>query len=57
MSLEKSEVAAIVEHCAPVNDLVRGGLQAVHTNYQVIDLEKFQNGRNRARGVFFNAIF
>lgn len=51
MSLEKSEVAAVVEHCAPVNDLVRGSLQAVHESYKVLDLEQFQNGRNRARGV------
>lgn len=51
MSLEKSEVSAVVEHCAPVKDLVRGGLQAVHANYQVLDLEKYQIGRNRARGV------
>ena len=57
MSLEKSEVAAVVEHCTPVNDLVRGGLQAVHESFKVIDLEKFQNGRNRARGVFLTQSF
>lgn len=51
MSLEKSEVAAVVEHCTPVNDLVRGGLQAVHESFKVLDLEQFQIGRNRARGV------
>ena len=51
MSLEKSEVAAIVEHCAHVNDLVHRGLQAVHPNYEVLDLEKYQIGRNRVRGV------
>ena len=43
MSLEKSEVAAVVEHCAPVNDLVRGGLQAVHESFKVLDLEKLNN--------------
>ncbi|MFW2076549.1 DUF2303 family protein [Acinetobacter sp. ULE_I010] len=57
MSLEKSEVAAVVEHCAPVNDLVRGGLQAVHESFKVLDLVKFQNGRNRIRGIFATPIF
>lgn len=57
MSLEKSEVAAVVEHCAPVMDLVRGGLQAVHENFKVIDAEKYQDGRNRIRGIFATPIF
>ncbi len=56
MSLEKSEVAAVVEHCSPVVDLERGGLQAVHENFKVIDAEKYQNGRNRSRGVFATPI-
>lgn len=57
MPLEKSEVAAVVEHCAPVMDLTRGGLQAVHENYKVLDAEKYQNGRNRIRGTFATPIF
>lgn len=57
MSLEKSEVAAVVEHCSPVVDLERGGLQAVHENFKVIDAEKYQNGRNRIRGIFATPIF
>lgn len=57
MSLEKSEVAAVVEHCAPVMDLERGGLQAVHENFKVLDAEKYQNGRNRIRGIFATPIF
>ena len=57
MSLEKSEVAAVVEHCAPVNDLVRGGLQAVHESFKILDAEKYQNGRNRIRGIFATPIF
>lgn len=57
MSLEKSEVAAVVEHCAPVMDLTRGGLQAVHENFRVLDAEFHQNGRNRIRGIFTTPIF
>lgn len=57
MSLEKSEVAAVVEHCAPVMGLTRGGLQAVHENFKVLDAEKYQNGRNRIRGIFATPIF
>lgn len=57
MSLEKSEVAAVVEHCAPVKDLERGGLQAVHENFKIHNLEIFQNGRNRIRGAFATPIF
>ncbi|WMW72974.1 DUF2303 family protein [Acinetobacter bereziniae] len=57
MSLEKSEVAAVVEHCAPVMDLERGGLQAVHESFKILDAEKYQNGRNRIRGIFVTPIF
>lgn len=41
----------IVELALPVNDLSRGELVAVHENFKVHDLEQFQAGRNRARGV------
>ncbi|ENV37491.1 MAG: DUF2303 family protein [Proteobacteria bacterium] len=57
MSLEKSEVAAVVEHCSPVMDLDRGGLQAVHENFKIHNLEIHQNGRNRIRGIFATPIF
>lgn len=41
----------IVELALPVNDLSRGELVAIHGNFNVHDLEQFQAGRNRARGV------
>lgn len=41
----------IVELALPVNDLSRGELVAIHENFNVHDLEQFQAGRNRARGV------
>lgn len=41
----------IVELALPVNDLSRGELFAIHENFNVHDLEQFQAGRNRARGV------
>ena len=58
MSVEnKSEVAAVVEHCSPVMDLERGALQAVHQSYKILDAEKYQDGRNRIRGSFATPIF
>ncbi|MFU8927780.1 DUF2303 family protein [Acinetobacter puyangensis] len=57
MSLENSEVAAVVEHCNPVLEVERGSLQAVHENYKIFDAEKYQNGRNRIRGTFATPIF
>ena len=41
----------IVELALPINDLSRGELVAIHENFNVHDLEQFQAGRNRARGV------
>lgn len=41
----------IVELALPVNDLSRGELVAIHENFNIHDLEQFQAGRNRARGV------
>ncbi len=35
----------------PVKELTRGDLVAVNEDYNVLDLEKYQIGRNRARGV------
>lgn len=57
MSLENSEVAAVVEHCAPTRDLVRGELIAVHGNYKIVDTEQYQLGRNRVRGAFVTPMF
>lgn len=49
--MENTEANAIVELARPVESLIRGNLVAVNDNYKVSDLEKFQHGRNRARGV------
>lgn len=49
--MENTEANAIVELAKPVESLGRGDLIAVNDNYKVLDLEKFQDGRNRARGV------
>lgn len=47
----------IVELALPVNDLSRGQLVAIHENFNVHDLEQFQAGRNRARGVLKTPAF
>ena len=47
----ENSVKEIVELALPVNDLSRGELVAIHENFNVHDLEQFQAGRNRARGV------
>ena len=57
MSLENNEVLAVVEHCCPVNDVARGDLVAVHQNFQIMDTEQYQAGRNRIRGTFQTPIF
>lgn len=49
--MENTEAKAIVELAKPVENLGRGDLVAVNDNYKVLDLEKYQDGRNRARGV------
>jgi len=49
--MENTEANAIVELAKPVESLIRGNLVAVNDNYKISDLEKFQYGRNRARGV------
>jgi len=49
--MENTEANAIVELAKPVENLGRGDLVAVNDNYKVLDLEKFQDGRDRARGV------
>lgn len=48
--MENTEAKAIVELALPVNILGRGDLVAVNDDYKVLDLEKYQDGRNRARG-------
>nr|WP_314367650.1 DUF2303 family protein [uncultured Acinetobacter sp.] len=52
-----SNVEAVVEHCSPVVDLERGGLQAVHENFKIHNFEMHQGGRNRIRGIFNTPIF
>ena len=49
--MENTEANAIVELAKPVESLCRGDLVAVNDDYKVLDLEKYQEGRNRARGV------
>lgn len=48
--MENTEAKAIVELAKPVELLSRGELVAVNDDYKVLDLEKYQDGRNRARG-------
>lgn len=57
MSLENSEVQAVIENCSPVHILNRGELVAVHENFKVVDTEAQQEGRNRIRGRFATPIF
>lgn len=49
--MENTEANAIATLANPALELVRGDLAAIHENYNVRDLEEFQAGRNRARGV------
>ena len=49
--MENTETQAIAKLAKPVEDLIRGDLVAVNDNYKILDLEKYQDGRNRARGV------
>jgi uncharacterized protein YfdQ (DUF2303 family) len=51
MSLEKTEVASVVELCSPFKQFDRGSLIALHQNFKY-DTEEYQAGRNRARGSF-----
>jgi hypothetical protein len=52
MSLEKTEVASVVELCSPFKQFDRGSLIALHQNFNIHDTEEYQAGRNRARGSF-----
>ena len=49
--MENTEANAIAVLANPVKDVVRGDLVAVHEDYKIQDLEIFQGGRERARGV------
>ena len=49
--MENTEANTIIELAKPVENLGRGDLVAINDNYKVLDLEKYQDGRNRARGV------
>ena len=52
-----TEAQAIAELANPVQDLVRGDLVAVNNEYKIEDLERFQEGRNRSRGVLNTPAF
>ena len=52
-----TEAQAIAELANPVKGLVRGDLVAVNNEYKIEDLERFQDGRNRSRGVLNTPIF
>lgn len=49
--MENTEANAIAVLANPVKDVARGDLVAVHEDYKIQDLEIFQGGRERARGV------
>ena len=55
--MENTEANAIVELAKPVEILCRGDLVAVNDDYKVLDLEKYQDGRNRSRGVLNTPTF
>ena len=55
--MENTEANAIVELAKPGIELVRGDLAAIHDKYSVMDLEEFQDGRNRARGILATPSF
>ncbi|KXZ66763.1 hypothetical protein AVENLUH5627_02457 [Acinetobacter venetianus] len=49
--MENTEAQAIATLSKPVDSLGRGDLVAIHEDYKIHDLEQFQNGRDRARGL------
>ena len=49
--MENTEANAIATLANPALELNRGDLAAIHQDYKIADLEQFQEGRNRARGV------
>lgn len=55
--MENTEANAIATLANPAIELKRGDLAATHKDYQISDLEKFSNGRNRARGVLTTPSF
>ncbi|MDI3237539.1 DUF2303 family protein [Acinetobacter ursingii] len=55
--MENTEANAIVELAKPGVELGRGDLAAIHEKYSVMDLEEFQDGRNRARGILSTPSF
>ncbi|MDH0032529.1 MULTISPECIES: DUF2303 family protein [unclassified Acinetobacter] len=57
MSLENNEAPAVVKHCQPVVNIIRGELVAVQDKYKLEDTEKYQFGRSRIRGTFSTPIF
>lgn len=55
--MENTETNAIVELARPVEPIGRGDLVAVNQNYSIQDTERFQTGRDRARGVLITPVF
>ncbi len=55
--MENTEANAIVELAKPGVELGRGDLAAINEKYSVMDLEGFQDGRNRARGILYTPSF
>ena len=49
--MENTEANAIATLANPALELNRGDLAAIHQDYKIADLEQFQEGRNRARGL------
>ena len=49
--MENTEANAIATLANPAFEINRGDLAAIHQGYNVVDLEQFLHGRNRARGV------
>ena len=49
--MENTEAKAIATLSNPALQLVRGDLAAINQDYKILDLEKYQDGRNLARGV------
>lgn len=51
MSQQNTEAQTVIENTQPTAYLARGDLLAVNQNYKITDLEGFDLGRNRSRGV------
>lgn len=57
MSQQNTEAQTIIANTRPFDRLTRGSLIAVNNHYSIEDLEGFDLGRNRSRGVLSTPIF